>query len=597
MSTLLATSIGLIFLILAFWSDVSTATERNILYINSYHAEFPWSQKILQGILRELKKAPFQVRLRTEHLDTKRYPGTELQQEGAELIAKRLFGKKFDLVIVSDNNAFNFALSHQEELFYGLPIVFCGVNNFHPEKIKDKQDIIGVAEIPSINETIKVAFKLHPKTEEVIVIGSSLTTSERSNLSMIEEAVRSLPGKVLSQSWHDLSTDKLKQKLLETAENKLLLISGIILDKSGNPLSFAERTSFVRRHSNNPIYSFWEHNLGHGIVGGKLINAEDQGRFAASMAVSILSGKDMDNMEIIYEAPNQFMFDYKEMERFGVRQNDLPLGSKVINSPPTLTEILRSNIYQTIILLLVAITIVIFWRFSTAKNLNRTIMDKVRELKDSERKLVDIINFLPDPTFVINIDGRVITWNQAMEQITGIDKTKIIGKGGYEYAIPFYGKPRPLLIDLALKRDEYWEKDYRTLQERDGDLIATESYHPEMGAGGRYYKSTAARLYDADGKVVGAIETMRDITGRKQSEQEREILIADLQKALDEVKTLSAFLPICASCKKIRDDKGYWSQVEEYIYSKTGTKFSHGICPDCYEKELEKINNLEKKKK
>ena len=67
-------------------------------------------------------------------------------------------------------------------------------------------------------------------------------------------------------------------------------------------------------------------------------------------------------------------------------------------------------------------------------------------------------------------------------------------------------------------------------------------------------------------------------------EKEREILILDLTEAIIEVKKLSGMLPICASCKKIRDDKGYWSQIESYIGAHSEAKFTHGICPDCAKK-------------
>ena len=76
---------------------------------------------------------------------------------------------------------------------------------------------------------------------------------------------------------------------------------------------------------------------------------------------------------------------------------------------------------------------------------------------------------------------------------------------------------------------------------------------------------------------------VHDITDRKKSETEREVLINDLRKALSEVKKLRSFLPICSRCKKIRDDKGYWNQIETYIYQHAGTEFSHGICPECME--------------
>ena len=75
-----------------------------------------------------------------------------------------------------------------------------------------------------------------------------------------------------------------------------------------------------------------------------------------------------------------------------------------------------------------------------------------------------------------------------------------------------------------------------------------------------------------------------DITERKQVEKERDKLIADLQKTLSEVKTLRGFLPICSHCKKIRDDKGYWNQIESYIQKYSDTEFSHSICPECAKK-------------
>jgi len=89
---------------------------------------------------------------------------------------------------------------------------------------------------------------------------------------------------------------------------------------------------------------------------------------------------------------------------------------------------------------------------------------------------------------------------------------------------------------------------------------------------------------DDDGAVIGAIESIRDISDRKRQEKEREKLIQELQEALSEVRKLSGMLPICASCKKIRDDKGYWQQVEAYITQHSEAEFSHGICPDCAKK-------------
>ncbi|MBF0529927.1 MAG: PAS domain S-box protein, partial [Deltaproteobacteria bacterium] len=91
-------------------------------------------------------------------------------------------------------------------------------------------------------------------------------------------------------------------------------------------------------------------------------------------------------------------------------------------------------------------------------------------------------------------------------------------------------------------------------------------------------------LRDDSGRAVRIVGTHTDINRRKQAEEERERLIQELQVALNEVKTLRGFIPICASCKKIRNDEGYWEQIEEYISDRSEAQFSHGICPDCAKK-------------
>lgn len=89
---------------------------------------------------------------------------------------------------------------------------------------------------------------------------------------------------------------------------------------------------------------------------------------------------------------------------------------------------------------------------------------------------------------------------------------------------------------------------------------------------------------DKEGNPICMVGIHHDITSRKQSEAEREKLIKGLEKALSEVKALSGLLPICASCKKIRDDRGYWNQIESYISHHSEAQFSHGICPECAKK-------------
>jgi len=100
----------------------------------------------------------------------------------------------------------------------------------------------------------------------------------------------------------------------------------------------------------------------------------------------------------------------------------------------------------------------------------------------------------------------------------------------------------------------------------------------------RYCIVTGKPLLDARGEVVGIVESYQDITDRKRLEDEKVGLITALEKSLEQVKLLSGIIPICSSCKKIRDDQGYWGQVESYISKHSEAQFSHGICPDCIKK-------------
>lgn len=137
---------------------------------------------------------------------------------------------------------------------------------------------------------------------------------------------------------------------------------------------------------------------------------------------------------------------------------------------------------------------------------------------NSDRLLADIINFLPDPTFVIDKRGRVISWNRAIENLTGIKSEDILGKGNYEYAIPVYGFRRPILADLVLNQDPKIESEYDSLQ-RDGKNLTCEVFVPSLGHNGSYFWAKAAPLYDSSGDIVGAIESLRDITDRKRSKE------------------------------------------------------------------------------
>lgn len=139
-------------------------------------------------------------------------------------------------------------------------------------------------------------------------------------------------------------------------------------------------------------------------------------------------------------------------------------------------------------------------------------------LRSSERRMGEIIDFLPDPTFVVDLDGKIIAWNRATEQLTGLRTEDMIGKGSYEYSIPFRGTRTPVLIDYVLNQSDVPLDHYATFTKR-GDTLIGGFFSDTIKPGGAFLWVKASPLFDSDGKVVGAIQIVRDITEFKKTER------------------------------------------------------------------------------
>lgn len=146
------------------------------------------------------------------------------------------------------------------------------------------------------------------------------------------------------------------------------------------------------------------------------------------------------------------------------------------------------------------------------------------ELQALNQQLQSIIDFLPDATFVVDADKRVIAWNKALEEMTGFTKESVMGQGDYVYSIPFYGLRRPALVDFIGNEGELNSYNYKYLQ-RHGNTIVAEACIPAIGnCGERNIWIAASPLYGLDGRRIGAIESVRDISDYKKIEHEKELL-------------------------------------------------------------------------
>jgi PAS domain S-box-containing protein len=172
-------------------------------------------------------------------------------------------------------------------------------------------------------------------------------------------------------------------------------------------------------------------------------------------------------------------------------------------------------------------------------------------LQAAHQELQDIIEFLPDATVVIDRDKKVICWNRAMEEMTGVEKRNIVEQNDYAYAVPFYGERRPMLIDLLMAEKPEIENRYDFVK-RIGNTIYGEAFVPGTYQGkGAYLWSTAAPLIGRDGNIIGAVQSIRDISDRKQAE---ETVKQSEEKYRQLFETVSdAILLFDADCRRLLD--------------------------------------------
>jgi PAS domain S-box-containing protein len=193
-----------------------------------------------------------------------------------------------------------------------------------------------------------------------------------------------------------------------------------------------------------------------------------------------------------------------------------------------------------------------------------------------ERNLLrTLIDNIPDQIYVKDTAYRKTIANVADVHNIGFhSEAEVLGKDDFELF------PKELA--------EGFVADDRTVIQTGQPVINREEYLIDEHGQKRWLDTTKLPLRDEKGQITGLVGVGRDITEqkkaeveRKKAEVERERLITELQNALADIKTLSGLVPICANCKKIRDDQGYWTQLEAYIQDRSEAQFSHSICPDC----------------
>ena len=199
-----------------------------------------------------------------------------------------------------------------------------------------------------------------------------------------------------------------------------------------------------------------------------------------------------------------------------------------------------------------------------------TERQQVAESLEHERFLLrTLIDNLPDLIYFKDVNGGYVLNNRAHLRSLGAENQEdVLGKTTFDF------NPRELAR-------QYHDDEMAIVRSGQALLDKEElALHRDTGEE-RWHLTSKIPLKNCQGEVTGIVGISRDITERKRLEEQRDHFVLELKKALENVQTLSGLLPICASCKKIRDDHGYWQQVEGYIMEHSEARFTHSVCPEC----------------
>jgi signal transduction histidine kinase len=326
-----------IFLVTGFCHDVLALEEgprKRVLVLHSYYQGYKWTDDENRGIESVLKPVIGTNNLYIEYMDTKKIFGDLYSQRLYEVYKLKYKNFRFDAIIVTDNNAFEFMRRYRNDLFPGTPLVFCGVNYFDKDWLKGQKLITGVNEENDLKACIEMMLKMHPKTKQILFINEWTTTGQGVHKAFMK-IMPQFQGVVQLSLLEDVKIEELLDQLVSLSEDSLVLYTAFSRDKSGKLFDYDEIASLIASRCKVPIYTTNEFNLGLGVVGGLVVHGYDQGEAAAKMTLRVLRGEKPEDIPVMMTSPKRNVFDYAQMQRFGILRANLPQDSLIVNLPQT----------------------------------------------------------------------------------------------------------------------------------------------------------------------------------------------------------------------------------------------------------------------
>jgi PAS domain S-box-containing protein len=402
--------------------SAATAHERKeVLYINSYSKGLEWSDPITQAVEDRMRNSGYDINLHIEYMDEKRYQDPSYETMLATLYRYKYANRSFDVIIVSDDNAFAFIKKHRQDLFPNTPVVFCGLNYFSDDVLKGQTNITGIVEQYDVKDTVATALRLQPSVRHIYVINDRSVTGA-ANKKNIEQLIPEFSSQADVTFLENYSMAELEDKVASIPQNSIILLMTFNQDRLGTDYTYDESIRLIRKHAKVPVYGIWEMYLGKGIVGGMLTSGYEQGNLSAQIGIRILQGESPSQIPVIRNPPNRYMFDNTELSLFGISTANLPPGSILINQP-TPVRVLPESVIWAIgisasgLILGLAAMVVAFLRLRRARD----------ALDESERRYRAVVEDQTELICRIEKDGTHIFVNDAYCRFFGKTRSEILG--------------------------------------------------------------------------------------------------------------------------------------------------------------------------
>ena len=475
----------------------------NILYLNSYHNGYEWSDSIFEGVRETFRKSGKNIYLQIEYMDSKRFSGEKINEILLNYYTFKFRTTHFDLIVTSDNNAYEFMSRHGDELFPGVPIVFCGINDVEAGKVPMRDRMTGVLEEFDVPANIQMALRFHPAKKRLVVIGDqSLTGVAIAN--QVRAQLPQLPPQIEVEFLDEFSLDELVSKVRFAAADSIFFFIPFYKDVGEAVYSAQDLLEIVWEQTGAPLYGAWEFLLGHGLVGGKLISGYAHGQAAAQMGLRILDGESPADIPITVSPDEPAKFDYRVLMRLGINQKLLPEGSVLINEPSPFYSINRHQFWTIIISLVILSMVLVLLVINILER--KQIEVRIKNQLSFLRTLMDT---LPVPIWFTDRSGAIAGVNRAFENW--------FGAGWHEDRA--FASRKPALVDsrftpmLDARMDSFEDQ----IMHGDGTLRSAV-----------LHKATYA---DAQGDNAGIVGVIYDISDRKKAED-------DLRAAEEKYRTI-----------------------------------------------------------